>query len=59
MLAQEAELEPFANSPLALAAIDYIVSLSSNVFMPSQGGNMARTIQLRLLTFGRVPVMDL
>lgn len=52
MLAQEGELDPFANSSSALAAIDYIVSLSSDVFMSSHGGNMARAIQVRLLTFG-------
>uniref|UniRef100_A0A1D1YVG3 O-fucosyltransferase family protein n=1 Tax=Anthurium amnicola TaxID=1678845 RepID=A0A1D1YVG3_9ARAE len=39
------ELEPFANRSSLLAAIDYIVSENSDVFMPSHGGNMGRTIQ--------------
>ncbi|XP_058073492.1 O-fucosyltransferase 20-like [Magnolia sinica] len=39
------ELEPFANKASFLAAIDYIVSEKSDVFMPSHGGNMGRAIQ--------------
>ncbi|XP_074315884.1 O-fucosyltransferase 37 [Silene latifolia] len=39
------ELLPFANRSSALAAVDYIVSLSSDVFLPSHGGNMARAMQ--------------
>ncbi|KAK9668881.1 hypothetical protein RND81_13G093700 [Saponaria officinalis] len=44
-LASCEELLPFVNRSSALAAIDYIVSLSSDVFMPSHGGNMARAMQ--------------
>ncbi|KAK9090167.1 hypothetical protein Sjap_023344 [Stephania japonica] len=44
-LAKGGELNPYANRPSALAAIDYIVSLSSDVFMPSHGGNMGRVMQ--------------
>ncbi|CAA0806942.1 O-fucosyltransferase family protein [Striga hermonthica] len=44
-LAREGELTPYMNKPSFLAAIDYIVSLSSDVFVPSHGGNMAKTIQ--------------
>ncbi|KAK9104187.1 hypothetical protein Scep_021031 [Stephania cephalantha] len=44
-LAKGGELDPYANRPSALAAIDYIVSLSSDVFMPSHGGNMGRVMQ--------------
>ncbi|XP_021775936.1 uncharacterized protein At1g04910 [Chenopodium quinoa] len=44
-LAREGELLPFANRSSALAAIDYIVSLSSDVFLPSHGGNMGRAMQ--------------
>lgn len=40
MLAQEGELSPYINKSSALAVIDYIVSLSSNVFVPSHRGNM-------------------
>lgn len=47
MLAREDELSPYTNKSSALAAIDYIVSLSSEVFIPSHGGNMARTMKVR------------
>ncbi|RWR73814.1 O-fucosyltransferase family protein [Cinnamomum micranthum f. kanehirae] len=39
------ELEPFAKKASLLAAIDYIVSENSDVFMPSHGGNMGRAIK--------------
>ncbi|KAJ9676685.1 hypothetical protein PVL29_021954 [Vitis rotundifolia] len=45
MLAREGELSPYVNRPSAMAALDYIVSLSSDVFLPSHGGNMARAMQ--------------
>ncbi|CAN0905932.1 O-fucosyltransferase 37 [Linum grandiflorum] len=45
MLAREGELSPYMGKSSALAAIDYIVSLSSNVFVPSHGGNMGRVMQ--------------
>ncbi|XP_061988237.1 O-fucosyltransferase 37 [Rosa rugosa] len=45
MLAKEGELSPYMNKPSALAAIDYLVSLSSDVFVPSHGGNMGRAMQ--------------
>ncbi|KAL5543973.1 hypothetical protein UlMin_007757 [Ulmus minor] len=44
-LAKEGELSPFLNKSSALAAIDYIVSLSSDVFVPSHGGNMGRAMK--------------
>ncbi|KAL9680332.1 hypothetical protein QQ045_018210 [Rhodiola kirilowii] len=44
-LALPGELDPFANKASLMAAIDYIVSENSNVFMPSHGGNMGRAIQ--------------
>ncbi|KAL4601265.1 hypothetical protein ACB092_11G259300 [Castanea dentata] len=44
-LALPGELEPFANRASLMAAIDYIVSESSDVFMPSHGGNMGHAIQ--------------
>lgn len=45
MLAQEGELSPYINRSSSLAAIDYIVSLNSNVFVPSHGGNMGGAMQ--------------
>ncbi|XP_051147595.1 O-fucosyltransferase 37 isoform X2 [Andrographis paniculata] len=44
-LARKGELEPYLSKPSILAAIDYIVSLSSDVFVPSHGGNMGRAMQ--------------
>ncbi|XVE76674.1 hypothetical protein DITRI_Ditri13aG0000600 [Diplodiscus trichospermus] len=44
-LALPGELEPFADKASFMAAIDYIVSEKSDVFMPSHGGNMGHAIQ--------------
>ncbi|KAJ9174432.1 hypothetical protein P3X46_013075 [Hevea brasiliensis] len=45
-LALPGELEPFANRASLMAAIDYVVSEQSDVFMPSHGGNMGHAIQV-------------
>lgn len=45
-LARDGELSQYSNRSSALAAIDYIVSLSSAVFVPSHGGNMGRAMQV-------------
>ncbi|KAF4397739.1 hypothetical protein G4B88_027608 [Cannabis sativa] len=44
-LALPGELEPFVKRASVMAAIDYIVSENSDVFMPSHGGNMGHAIQ--------------
>ncbi|KAI3444955.1 hypothetical protein Pfo_001620 [Paulownia fortunei] len=44
-LALPGELEPFAKKASLMAAIDYIVSERSDVFMASHGGNMGHAIQ--------------
>ncbi|KAK2386375.1 O-fucosyltransferase family protein [Trifolium repens] len=44
-LALPGELQPFVKKASLMAAIDYIVSEKSDVFMPSHGGNMGRAIQ--------------
>ncbi|EEF41735.1 O-fucosyltransferase 20 [Ricinus communis] len=44
-LALHGELEPFVNKASVMAAIDYIVSEKSDVFMASHGGNMGHAIQ--------------
>nr|KYP37380.1 DUF246 domain-containing protein At1g04910 family [Cajanus cajan] len=44
-LALPGELQPFANKASIMAAIDYIVSEKSDIFMPSHGGNMGHAIQ--------------
>lgn len=46
-LAREGELSPYINRSSAMAALDYIVSLSSDVFLPSHGGNMGRAMQVK------------
>lgn len=45
-LALPGELEPFAKRASFMAAIDYIVSENSDVFMPSHGGNMGHALQV-------------
>jgi hypothetical protein len=45
-LALPGELDPFIGKASSLAAIDYLISLHSDVFMPSHGGNMARALQV-------------
>lgn len=44
-LALPGELEAFEKKSSLMAAIDYIVSENSDVFMPSHGGNMGHAIQ--------------
>ncbi|KAL4584805.1 hypothetical protein LXL04_009415 [Taraxacum kok-saghyz] len=45
MLARDDELDQYRNKTLILTAIDYIVSLSSDVFVPSYDGHMVRALQ--------------
>ena len=53
-LALPGELEPFAYRASRMAAIDYIVSENSDVFMPSHGGNMCHAIQVSPSPFSLV-----
>lgn len=39
------ELDPFINHASQMAALDYIVSVESDIFIPSYSGNMARAVE--------------
>ncbi|XP_019177571.1 PREDICTED: uncharacterized protein At1g04910 [Ipomoea nil] len=45
MLATPEELREFANHASQSAALDYIISIESDVFVPSHSGNMAITVE--------------
>lgn len=44
-MASVEELEPFINHASQMAALDYIVSIESDIFIPSYSGNMARAVE--------------
>lgn len=44
-LASVEELQPFRDHASQMAALDYIVSVESDVFIPSYSGNMARAVE--------------
>ncbi|KAL9144035.1 hypothetical protein ABFS82_14G271500 [Erythranthe guttata] len=44
-LASAEELAPFINHASQMAALDYIVSVESDIFIPTYSGNMARAVE--------------
>ena len=49
-LAKPGEMDYFKKHGNMLAALDFIPSVESDVFMPSHGGNMAHVIQVTICT---------
>ena len=45
MLLSPEELRPFQSHSSQMAALDYFVSIASDVFIPSYDGNMARVVE--------------
>ncbi|KAF8704863.1 hypothetical protein HU200_031102 [Digitaria exilis] len=54
------ELRPFQNHSTQMAALDYMVSLASDIFIPSYDGNMARVVEghRRYMGFRKTIVLD-
>jgi len=45
MLLTPEELKPFQNRSTQMAALDYMVSMASDVFVPTYYGNMAKIVE--------------
>uniref|UniRef100_A0A7N0VFE4 O-fucosyltransferase family protein n=1 Tax=Kalanchoe fedtschenkoi TaxID=63787 RepID=A0A7N0VFE4_KALFE len=58
-LARPGELTPFANSSTALAAIDYTITVNSDVFLTTPKSNIAIALQWHRAYTGKKKVIDL
>lgn len=60
MLLSQDDLRPFQNHSTQMAALDYMVSAASDVFIPSYDGNMAKVVEghRRYLGFRRTIQLD-
>ncbi|BBM98664.1 rhamnogalacturonan I rhamnosyltransferase [Marchantia polymorpha subsp. ruderalis] len=60
MLLSKEELRPFVNRSSQMASLDYLVSLASDVFIPTYDGNMAKVVEghRRYLGFRTTILLD-
>ncbi|KAG6552865.1 hypothetical protein Mapa_005520 [Marchantia paleacea] len=60
MLLTKEELRPFVNRSSQMASLDYLVSLASDVFIPTYDGNMAKVVEghRRYLGFRTTILLD-
>uniref|UniRef100_A0A0D9VTK5 O-fucosyltransferase family protein n=1 Tax=Leersia perrieri TaxID=77586 RepID=A0A0D9VTK5_9ORYZ len=60
MLLSADELRPFQKHSTQMAALDYLVSIASDVFIPSNDGNMAKVVEghRRFMGFHRTIQLD-
>lgn len=59
-LLSDAELAPFRNRSSQMAALDYLVSVASDVFLPTYYGNMAKVVEghRRYLGYRKTILLD-